>query len=252
MVRVIVIGSGNVARHLGLAFLQSPEIDLVQWYARDIQQLEDFAPQVAITDELSALLPADLYLIAISDDAISAVTAQLPFTGKFVAHTSGSVAISDAANVNRRGVFYPLQTFSKSKTVDFRNVPVCLEAESTADYQILEKVARSISDSVYMIDSSQRKALHVAAVFVSNFANHLYNIGNQICAANNIPFDILKPLIRETADKVMILSPADAQTGPARRRDATTIGKHLDFLSDPDHKKIYDLLTHSIQNGQKL
>jgi predicted short-subunit dehydrogenase-like oxidoreductase (DUF2520 family) len=117
---------------------------------------------------------------------------------------------------------------------------------------VLEKVARSISSSIYQIDSEQRKALHIAAVFANNFTNHLYQIGSEICTQHDIPFDILKPLIRETAHKVMSFAPSEAQTGPAKRNDMTTIQKHLAFLSDENQKNIYQLLTQSIQHGQKL
>src|SRR5690606_26014271 len=111
------------------------------------------------------------------------------------------------------------------------------------DYSILENAARAISDHFYRIDSNQRKALHVAAVFVNNFANHLYQIGSEICAENDIPFDILKPLIAETANKIRLLSPEDAQTGPASRRDFTTIEAHLDFLKDANLRDLYQTLT---------
>ena len=251
MVKVIVIGSGNVAQHLALAFLQSAETELVQLFARDKSKLQKFAEQVDITDDLLMLAKADLYIIAVSDDAVAAVSDQLPFENRLVAHTSGSVSIDSLSSKNKKGVFYPLQTFSKSKSVDFSVIPICLEADP--DYfGLLEKVARSISGNVYTIDSAQRKALHVAAVFVNNFTNNLYKIAADICEVNDIPFEILKPLIRETAEKIMTLAPIDAQTGPAKRNDVTTIQKHLALLSDENQKKIYHLLTQSIQHDQKL
>ena len=251
MVKVIVIGSGNVAQHLALAFLQSAKTELVQLFARDKSKLQNFAEQVDIIDDLLMLAKADLYIIAVSDDAVAAVSDQLPFDNRLVAHTSGSVSIDSLSSKNKKGVFYPLQTFSKNKPVDFSVVPICLEADSE-DFGLLEKVARSISGNVYKIDSTQRKALHVAAVFVNNFTNNLYKIGADICEVNDIPFEILKPLIRETAEKIMTLAPIDAQTGPAKRNDVTTIQKHLALLSDENQKKIYHLLTQSIQHDQKL
>lgn len=250
MVKVIVIGSGNVAQHLALAFLQSADIELVQMFARDPKNLDLFSGRVAITDKFSALAQADVYIIAVSDDAIGSVSSQLPFHDRLVVHTSGSVAMDDLTHA-RRGVFYPLQTFSKNKPVDLSTVPICLET-NTGDFALLETVARSISNHIYKIDSRQRQSVHIAAVFVNNFVNHLYRIGNEICTQNDIPFDILKPLIIETASKVMTLSPKDAQTGPAKRNDMTTIEKHLRFLSDENQKIIYEHLTQSIQHGQKL
>ena len=195
----------------------------------------------------------DLFIIAVSDDAIATVSSQIPFQNKLVAHTSGNFAMTDLDNKNRKASFYPLQTFSKSKAVNFKTIPICLEATNAEDLTTLEIVAKSISDKVYNINSEQRKALHVAAVFTNNFVNHLYQIGNEICIENDLSFDLLKPLIQETANKIMALSPEDAQTGPAKRKDTQTINSHLNFLTDENQKEIYKLLTKSIiDNGKKL
>ena len=169
-----------------------------------------------------------------------------------VVHTSGSSALAVLDNKNRKGVFYPLQTFTKGKKVDFTPIPICLETENEQDYQLLENLGNCISKKVFQINSEQRKSLHVAAVFVCNFVNHLYQIGNEICEANQIPFEVLHPLIQETAQKILELTPKEAQTGPALRNDTKTIQKHLDFLSDENYTTIYKLLTQSIQNGNKL
>ena len=141
-----------------------------------------------------------------------------------------------------------LQTFTKNKKVDFSKVPFCLEAEDKNDYQLLEKLAKLLSEHIYNIDSEQRKRLHVAAVFVNNFTNHMYKIGNDICKENNIPFKILDTLIDETASKIKTLSPEKAQTGPAIINDEETIKNHLNLLSE-NKQEIYKLLTKSIQNG---
>ena len=252
MIKVAVIGSGNVAQHLISAFLQSTETELVQVFSRDKKTLRKFAAAVPVIDDLAELLLADLYIIAVSDSAIGTVSENLPFNNRLVVHTSGGVSIQSLSPKNRGGVFYPLQTFSKNKPVDFKKIPICLESASLEDYGLLEKVAKSISGSVHQIDSEQRKALHVAAVFANNFTNHLYKISSDICSANAIAFDILKPLIAETAQKIMTLAPADAQTGPAKRNDSNTIKAHLEFLTDENQKNIYHLLTQSIQNGEKL
>jgi predicted short-subunit dehydrogenase-like oxidoreductase (DUF2520 family) len=132
-------------------------------------------------------------------------------------------------------------------------VPLCLEAENESDLKILNELAKSVSDKVFEVDSDQRKSLHVAAVFVSNFVNHLYKLGSDICIEHKVPFEILKPLILETAKKVQLLSPNEAQTGPAKRNDTTTINKHLAILTDENQKEIYKLLTKSIiDHGKKL
>jgi predicted short-subunit dehydrogenase-like oxidoreductase (DUF2520 family) len=253
MIKVVLIGSGNVAQHLILTFKKSKEVELIQVYSRRSKNVTQLIDYNLITNSFSELKEADLYIISVSDNAIAEVSSQIPFTNKLVAHTSGSVSINDLNSKNRKGVFYPLQTFSKDKEVDFSIIPICLEAENVEDYFILETVAQSMSNSVLRINSEQRKALHIAAVFVSNFVNHLYQIGKDICIENELSFDILKPLIMETADKINSLTPFEAQTGPAKRNDTTTINKHLDFLSNENQKEIYKLLTKSIiDNGKKL
>ena len=248
MLKVTVIGSGNVAQHLIRVFSNSPEIEMVQAYARTPQSLLHLLPENKITDSFNTLEEADIYIISVTDDAISEVASALPFSGRLVVHTSGSVSQNSLDSKNKRGVFYPLQTFSKNKEVDFKKVPLCLESEHAEDYIILEKLANVIADNVYSVDSIQRQSLHVAAVFVSNFVNHMYKLGNDICQNHNLSFNILKPLITETAAKVQLLPPAEAQTGPAKRNDQTTIQKHIDFLEDENMKEIYHILSKSIQN----
>ncbi|WP_396141164.1 Rossmann-like and DUF2520 domain-containing protein [Flavobacterium sp.] len=253
MIRVSIIGSGNVAQHLIVAFSKTTDIELVQVFARKDAAVAHLINPDKIYTNFNDIIAADLFIIAITDDAITEVSAAIPFSNELVVHTSGSVSIAAIDNKNRQGVFYPLQTFSKSKEVDFKTIPICIETKNEKDFQILEKVAKSISNTVYKINSEQRKALHIAAVFVCNFVNHLYQIGNNICIENDLPFDILKPLIQETANKILTLSPNQAQTGPAKRKDTQTINAHLSFLSDENQKEIYKMLTKSIiDNGKKL
>jgi predicted short-subunit dehydrogenase-like oxidoreductase (DUF2520 family) len=253
MIRVSIIGSGNVAQHLIVAFSKTTDIELVQVFARKDSAVAHLTSPDKIYTNFNDIIAADLFIIAITDDAITEVSAAIPFSNELVVHTSGSVSIAAIDNKNRQGVFYPLQTFSKSKEVDFKTIPICIETKNEKDFQILEKVAKSISNTVYKINSEQRKALHIAAVFVCNFVNHLYQIGNNICIKNDLPFDILKPLIQETANKILTLSPNQAQTGPAKRKDTQTMNAHLSFLSDENQKEIYKMLTKSIiDNGKKL
>ena len=230
MVTVVVIGNGNVASHLVHAFLKVDTIDVTQINSRKLTHI----PQ------------ADVTIIAVSDDAIAKVSSKI--NNSFVVHTSGSVGLNSLQNKTRKGVFYMLQTFSKDKMVDFSEVPFCLETENKKDYLALETLAKSIGKKIYAINSEQRKTLHVAAVFVNNFTNHLYKIGNEICTEHQVPFEILFPLIKETALKIETLPPAAAQTGPAIRNDKKTIKNHLDMLNTKQ-QKIYTILTKSIQNG---
>lgn len=253
MIRLSIIGSGNVAQHLIQAFSKTANVELVQVFARKSESVAHLISIDKITSDYNKLKPVDVIIISVTDDAIAEVSKQIPFENQLVVHTSGSLSMEALDNKNRRGVFYPLQTFSKSKEVDFKLIPICLEAQNDNDFKTLGILAKSISNSATTINSEQRKALHVAAVFVSNFTNHLYQIGNEICHKNNIPFDILKPLIQETANKILTLSPIDAQTGPAKRNDTQTINTHLKFLSDDNQKEIYKILTKSIiDNGKKL
>jgi predicted short-subunit dehydrogenase-like oxidoreductase (DUF2520 family) len=253
MIKIVIIGSGNVAQHLITAFKKADGIDLIQVFARKKESLLHLLDSQFIIDDYTNMLEADLYIIAVSDNEINEVSTQFPFQNRLVVHTSGSISMDELSNKNRKGVFYPLQTFSKSKEINFNEIPICLETEIEKDYQIFEAVAKAISNKIYTISSKQRKAIHVSAVFVCNFVNHLYQIGNEICIENNIPFAILKPLIEETASKLESLSPIDAQTGPAKRNDSQTINTHLNFLTNENQKEIYKLLTKSIiDNGKKL
>lgn len=253
MISITIIGSGNVAQHLISAFSKAPEIELVQVLARNTQSLASLLAAEKIISDYSKLKKTDLIILAVTDDAIQVVSEQIGLENPLVVHTSGSVAMEALHTHQRRGVFYPLQTFSKTKAVDFKVIPMCLEAQQETDYPILETVAKAISNVTYNVDSHQRRALHVAAVFVSNFVNHMYHIGSEICRENHLSFDILKPLIQETAAKIMSLSPSEAQTGPAQRQDTQTINAHLAFLTDNHQKELYQLLTKSIiDNGKKL
>lgn len=230
MITILIVGNGNVATHLYNGFLKVETIKVNQIDSRKLDNIPI----------------ADVTIIAVSDDAIAEVSSKIK--NNFVVHTSGSFAMDDLKNKSNKGVFYMLQTFSKAKKVNFNEVPFCLEAENEKDLLLLQKLAKLIGKNIYHINSEQRKALHVAAVFVNNFTNHLYKIGNDICKENNVSFDILKPIIKESALKIEHLSPEKAQTGPAIRNDKKTIKKHLDLL-DKNQQKIYTILTKSIQNG---
>lgn len=254
MTKITFIGYGNVAQHLIQAFLQNPDISIGQIFVREPLKAIPHAAGIEIISDWKLLTPADVFIIAVSDGAIGSVSNQIPLKNQLIVHTSGSVSLEEISSNNRRGVFYPLQTFTKGKQVNFKQIPICIETEFSADLEILQKISKSISDKSYIINSQQRRALHVAAVFVNNFTNHLYQLGSEICQENQIPFTILEALITETAAKVQHLTPLEAQTGPAKRKDQNTIDAHIDFLkSDATKQAIYKLLTQSIQdNGKEL
>jgi len=251
MISITIIGSGNVAYHLAKAISTSTDLELVQMIVRNSENAPHFIDQSKIVTEYADVEEVDLFLVAVSDDAIENVLCKMAKPDRLVAHTSGTCDLNICTENYRKGVFYPLQTFSKSKEIDFKTVPICLEATNELDYKILEKVAVNLTNSVFSISSQQRKSLHVAAVFVCNFVNHLYAQGEAICLENNIDFDILKPLILETATKIKSVSPTAAQTGPAKRHDTITINNHIQFLENENQKEIYKLLTQSIINHDK-
>ncbi len=254
MISIVILGTGNVAKHLFDAFLAQNDIEIIQIYGRSQNALSYFNNQVNTTTDLSKIKVADIYLVAISDDAIFEVSKFLVDTKGLIVHTSGSVPMSALPNTHRRGIFYPLQTFSANRKVNFKVIPICIEAENEKNYELLNKLASAISDKVIQIDSDQRKALHLAAVFANNFTNHIYHTAQEICIQNDVPFELLLPLINETAAKIQNFSPLDAQTGPARRNDKGTLEKHLMQLKHKKHKKIYSLLSKSIRKtyGKKL
>ncbi len=251
MIKICVIGFGNVAQHLIKAVNNSDLLEITQVYSRTIQTESNRIVLDRFVNDLDLIKDADVYIISVTDDAIRHISSELNFENKLVVHTSGSSSIENINSKNRRGVFYPLQTFSKNKEIDFKEIPICLETENPEDYKTLENIAKCISNHVFNISSPQRKALHIAAVFVNNFVNHLYFIGSEICKENDIPFEILQPLISETVEKIKTLEPQAAQTGPAIRNDIRTIDSHLLFLQNENYKNIYQILTRSIQNHVK-
>ncbi len=247
MISVIILGAGNVATHLYKAFKASENVSVKQWYNRSLKTIETYKNEVEITDDLSELIEADVYIFSVSDDAVTKLSSQLPFENRFVVHTSGSVSAYDIDKKNRRGVFYPLQTFSKAAPIDFSEVPLCIETLRRTDYPLLKSLADSISDHAKRVNSDQRASLHLAAVFVNNFTNQIYRVAQEITESQGAEFDMLKPLILETAKKVHHMSPYKAQTGPAKRNDKKTIKKHLKALDNEHHEAIYKLLTESIK-----
>jgi predicted short-subunit dehydrogenase-like oxidoreductase (DUF2520 family) len=250
---IVLIGAGNVATHLGTA-LQSKGHSIAQVYSRTSAAAQTLADrlQTGYTCRLETLIAtADVYFFALADDALPLVLKDFPPVKGLCLHTAGSVPLSvfDGSGLSRTGVFYPLQTFSKSREVSFDHIPVCLEISRSDDRPILEQLARTLSDTVLFLSSEKRKQLHLAAVFASNFANHLWGIAYEILQQHDIDPQILLPLITETAAKLQTLSPPQAQTGPAVRHDDALLRQHLRMLEDqPTPRALYALLSQSIQD----
>ena len=258
--QVVILGSGNVATRLSIA-LKHKGLKILQVYSRNLSHAKLLANQIGstFTNDLNSIsLLADLYILCVSDDALTEIINDFPDKNLFLVHTSGSTSIDifkgPYANF---GVFYPLQTFSKDKEIAFENIPICIEANNKTNEAKLVALANSISGGLELINSNQRKTLHVAAVFASNFTNYFYLISKEILEEQNLSFDLLKPLIAESASKIIDLDPKDAQTGPGKRGDNQIISEHLAFLDQyPEYKKIYELISTHIKqkysNNDKL
>lgn len=251
---VTIIGAGNVATHITKRLYEKQHC-IIQVFNRSLENATLLADNVnaTATDDLQQLnLDSDIYIIAISDDAIKNIAEQLSSIlpqNKIIAHTSGATSSKVFKSYfENYGVFYPLQTFSKERQTDFEKLPFCIDGSNEATKNQLVRLAKSICPNVYLIDDKQRSVLHVAAVFANNFTNYLIAISEQIIAKENIPFDLLKPLINETVAKINDNTPTSMQTGPARRGDKATLEKHQKYLEKyPNYRKVYELLSEYIQ-----
>src|SRR5690606_36819958 len=245
---VVILGAGNVAFHLTRALLQNT-VNVRQIFNRTLSRAEELgeANNIGFTNKISELEKADLYIIAASDSAVEELSHYIPFDDCLVVHTSGSLNTDVLKGDYRKGVFYPLQTFTKRKNLRYEEIPFFVEAENKEDEDALYALADKVSNEVHRVDSHKRQKIHMSAVWVGNFVNHLYYIGNKFCEENEVPFDVLRPLIEETSRKVQDMNPYEAQTGPARRNDEIIIEKHLEVIEDSRLKQLYQLLTDSIQ-----
>jgi len=246
-INISIIGAGNVATHLAKQFINHPQIHLQQMYNRNINKLKEFENDTEIINDLKLLKPADIIIVSITDDAIGDFSQKLQHLDSLIVHTSGSTAM-EALQINRKGVFYPFQTFSKSvDTMNFAQIPILIEAKFTKDLALLKKLGKLLSNNVQEVHSKQRLALHIAGVFAANFVNRMYVEADIILQENQLSFDLLKPLILEVAQKVQTIPPIQAQTGPAIRGDQKVIEKHLNFLKNNQQNKIYELLSNIIK-----
>jgi predicted short-subunit dehydrogenase-like oxidoreductase (DUF2520 family) len=248
--KIAIIGAGNLATRVSLEF-HNQGVEIVQVFSRTITSALTLSkligcPYVTKTEMITT--NADIYLVSVSDIAIDELLKEVNFKNKLVAHTAGSIAMEELKNFSDNyGVFYPLQTFSKYQEVDFTQVPICIEGNSPENERILKELASVISRDVRTITSEQRKQLHLAAVFACNFVNHMYSVAAEIVQQKNLPFDILIPLISETASKIRNMAPLDAQTGPAVRNDKNVISDHINMLNNDQHlKEIYSIMSESI------
>lgn len=248
---IVCIGSGNVATHLAIAF-KAVGAEIVQVWSQNIKNAETLAAltkATPISKWKDLDLFADCYLISVKDDAIAEVAAHLKEVRGIVVHTSGATPLSILAGTGTGyGVLYPLQTFSKTKAVALTKVPFCIEADDAYTLEKVSAIAHLLSPLVSEVSSDQRKILHLAAVFACNFSNHLYHLSSVLLEQHHLNFDLLKPLILETAEKVQSALPVNVQTGPAVRNDQDTMNRHLELLNGlPELQEIYETLSNSIK-----
>lgn len=248
MIRIVLIGNGNVAFHLHRAFLQRDQIDLVQLAGRRKGAFEGFDPNIprALIDE--ELAPADLYIVAVSDNALTEVVQKLKAPGSLVVHTSGAFNQNELNLPHLNGVFYPLQTFTKRRLLDYSDIPFFIEADQPKNLKLLEKLVNSIGGKPVFSSPKSRLGAHLAAVFTNNFTNHMIFLGREICKKYKLDPDLLRPLVAETFLKLREIDPRDAQTGPARRGDQNTWKKHQNELESGLPLELYNLISNSIKN----
>ena len=270
--KIVLIGAGNLATHLGKA-LHAAGHDMLQVFSRTMQSAETLASLLdaePLTDIAQVRDDADVYIFSVKDSALVQLVAQLcrhEADGlgedgavnalrkakkgeheRVFLHTAGSMPMSVFKGMAQHyGVLYPMQTFSRQREVDFSIIPCFVEANDEFAQKQIEGLAREISGRVYQLSSEDRKYLHLSAVFACNFANHCYAISQELLEEHGIPFDVMLPLINETAAKVHEMKPKDAQTGPAVRYDENVIGKQSKLLENHPHfKKVYDSMSKSI------
>lgn len=252
--KVVFIGAGNLATRLSLE-MSAVGMNILQVYSHTPENASLLADKLGcrwtiVPEDISS--EADLYVFSLKDAVLPEVISRVrPNNGIWV-HTAGSMPLDIFKGyTSHYGVLYPLQTFSKERAVDFSVIPFFLEANLPQVGHVLEEIAKTISGNVRFLSSEKRQYLHLSAVFACNFTNHIYNLADKLLEEHDIPADVLLPLIDETAAKIHIMSPGEAQTGPAIRYDENVINKHLAMLSDPDMRSLYQLISQSIHKESR-
>lgn len=250
-IRIVMIGAGSVATHLSMAIRNAGHL-IIQVYSRTNKSAKQLAEVMNcdFTTSLSTVKQdADLYILALSDEAIVNFATDFSFPQARVIHLSGGLEMDlFDGKVKNYGLMYPVQTFSKARDVDFKSIPLCIEASNPEMERFLMHLAGQLSSSIHILNSNQRQMIHLAAVYSCNFVNHLYDIASRILGNNDLPFDLLSPLIIETTNKVRENLPRNVQTGPATRNDQLIINKHLELLSSNSrYQSLYTELSKSIR-----
>lgn len=256
--RIVLIGAGNVGFQLGSALIKAG-LTIDQVYSRT----EASAKALALlcncsytSDTNSIITDADVYLVAVRDEAVRDLLKSFTFNPALIAHTSGSLGLDVFPPImTRTGVLYPLQTFTKNTIVEFSTLTICIEGNTGESQSELTLLAKKLSDKIFITTTDQRKTIHLAAVFANNFTNHLFAISSELLEKENLPYTILHPLILETARKAVEFNPTEIQTGPAKRGDSQIMDAHLQMLGEKSKlAELYRLLSKSIleKHGKNL
>ncbi len=254
---ITLIGSGNVATWVAQRMQGNSRFPITQVYSRKLkhaQLLAELLNAEAIDDIRQLNTDNQIFIFALADKAYADILPQLPFILPAAYMTSGTVScqcLKDYAE--HYGVIYPLQTFTKSQDMRTLDVPLCLEYHDSreptlpsVEYDQMHSLARELSPKCYEVSESQRARLHLAAVFACNFSNAMYNVAHKLLQEKDLPFEMLIPLLHQTVQKLETLTPAEAQTGPAARRDLNVMQKQMESLEDPKYKEIYQLMSNLI------
>ncbi|HPC26126.1 MAG TPA: DUF2520 domain-containing protein [Paludibacteraceae bacterium] len=247
---IVLIGAGNVANQIAKTF-QKKNISIKQIYSRTLESAQKLAKEinVSFTNNLAEIdRQADVYFYAVKDSALEEIIRKINIREGLHIHTAGSIPISVFEGfAEKYGVFYPLQTFSKTREIDFTHIPIFIEGNSPVSEQQIFQLAHLLSDKIFIASSEQRQLIHLSAVFACNFSNHMFNIASEIVAHAGFSFEILKPLIEETVQKLNDMTPFEAQTGPAARNDEKVIQKHLSLLTNqPELAHLYKTISDHI------
>ncbi len=253
-IKIVLIGAGRVGYHLGRQFF-AREHQILQVFSRDLnkaQKLSQIIDSQPINSFKKLNKEAELYILAVTDDAIIDVVQKLSkvlYPTAFIVHTSGATPSTVFQPLFKNfGIFYPLQTFSFEKEPDFPTIPICIFANQNEKISLLRRIAEGLSNNVQLVKDEQRAVLHLAAVFVNNFSNYMAFIAGKILEKENLSLEMLLPLFEETVNKLKNNTPQEMQTGPAVRGDKKTIEKHLNLLNEyPEYQKIYEMLSSIIQ-----
>ena len=249
--KIVILGSGNVAYHLIKAFYEKG-ILVSQIFGRNKKDLREISEEFNIPYSTEEILDADFYLICVNDDVIAEISKKISKENCLVAHTSGSLPKEILKGNYRKASFYPLQTFSKFGELNYSEIPFFVEAENKKDLVFLENLDKKISENVMFSDYEKRKYIHLTAVFACNFVNHLFARAKEISDSQKIPFHYFLPLIDETTKKIHKIEPKLVQTGPAVRNDERVLTLHKSLITNDEQLKIYETMNKSIKTMYEL